>query len=301
MPYTIIGSDAQQYGPIGEEELRQWIAEGRLNAQSMAKTETDAAFRPLSSFPEIADALPPAAPRPTAPPTPAGPADWLARDYDLGIAECITRAWSLVKSNFWPVVGINLLVMLAIIVPNQIISLFTRSTTNEMIRERHVTVFGVFLILLTSILTTPIYMVLMAGLYKYFLKLIRGESATVADAFSGFGPSFGQLILLGLVQTVLVLIGYALCLLPGLYLNVAWFFAMPLVIDKRMGFWDAMELSRKVTNKHWFVVLGFLIVYGLLAGSGAIACCIGVFVTMPIGVAALMYAYESVFAETRAA
>jgi uncharacterized membrane protein len=301
MPYIIIGSDAQQYGPIGEEELRQWIAEGRLNAQSMAKMESDAAFRPLSAFPEIADALAPAPPRPTAPPRLAGPADWLARDYDLSIADCITRGWSLVKENFWPAVGVNLLVMLAIFVPNQIISLLTRSTTNEMIREHRVTALGVLLIILTSILATPIYMVLMAGLYKYFLKLIRGESATVADAFSGFGPSFGQLILLGLVQTVFVLIGYVFCLLPGLYLNVAWFFAMPLVIDKQMGFWEAMELSRKVTNKHWFVVLGFLIVYGLLAVSGLIACLIGILVTMPIGVAALMYGYESVFAETRAA
>jgi uncharacterized membrane protein len=233
------------------------------------------------------------------PPKLAGSATRLERDYDLDIADCIARAWGLVKKNFWAAVGVNLLVMLAIIVPNQIISLFTRPTTNEMFRLHQVSARGVSIVLAASILTAPIYIVLIAGLYKYFLNLIRGQSATVGDAFSGFGPSLGQLILLGLVQSVLVLIGYALCIIPGLYLNVAWLFAVPLVIDKRMGFWDAMELSRKMINKHWFVVFGFLIVYCLLALSGVIACCIGILVTIPIGIAALMYAYEGVFSETR--
>jgi hypothetical protein len=72
MSYTIIGSDAQYYGPITEEDVRRWIAEGRLNAQSMAKAESDAAFRPLSAFPEFTDAFPPETPQPVVPPELAG-------------------------------------------------------------------------------------------------------------------------------------------------------------------------------------------------------------------------------------
>lgn len=53
--YTIIGGDGKQYGPITAVDLRKWIAEGRLNAQSLAKAESDAEFRPLSTFPELAD------------------------------------------------------------------------------------------------------------------------------------------------------------------------------------------------------------------------------------------------------
>jgi hypothetical protein len=57
MSYTIIGGDGKQYGPITEADLRKWISEGRLNAQSLAKAESDAEFRPLSTFPELADVL----------------------------------------------------------------------------------------------------------------------------------------------------------------------------------------------------------------------------------------------------
>jgi hypothetical protein len=35
--------------------LRRWVAEGRLDAKSLAKAESDAEFRPLATFPEFAD------------------------------------------------------------------------------------------------------------------------------------------------------------------------------------------------------------------------------------------------------
>jgi O-antigen ligase len=59
MAYTIMGSNAQPSGPIAEEEVIRRIAQGRLNPQSMAKTESDPAYRPLSAFPEFADAFAP--------------------------------------------------------------------------------------------------------------------------------------------------------------------------------------------------------------------------------------------------
>ena len=32
--YKIIGADGNEYGPITTEQLRQWLAEGRVNAQT---------------------------------------------------------------------------------------------------------------------------------------------------------------------------------------------------------------------------------------------------------------------------
>jgi hypothetical protein len=60
--YTIIGGDGKEYGPITEADLRKWISEGRLNAQSLAKAESDAEFRTLATFPEFAAVLGTAAP-----------------------------------------------------------------------------------------------------------------------------------------------------------------------------------------------------------------------------------------------
>lgn len=55
--YVIIGGDGKEYGPISGAELRQWVSEERLSARSRVKAESDAEFRPLSTFPEFADLL----------------------------------------------------------------------------------------------------------------------------------------------------------------------------------------------------------------------------------------------------
>jgi len=293
--YKIIGGDQKEYGALSAQDLRKWIAEGRLNAQSLAKAEGDEEFRPLGGFPEFVDALAAAAAEPPSPPTPVVSSGPLEHDYDLDIGDCISRGWQLVKNNFWPVVGITALVMVITAAINQVFGLFTSPVINGIILQHRISPGGILVLLLVIVISGPIYTIFLAGLFKYYLKLIRGEGAGIGDAFSGFGPSIGQLILLNLVMNILTLIGYALCLVPGIYLAVAWFFSIPLVIDRRMNFWEALELSRKRVTKHWFLVFAFLLIYGLLSVSGLVACCIGIFVTMPIGLGALMYAYETIF------
>ena len=63
---------------------------------------------------------------------------------------------------------------------------------------------------------------------------------------------------------------------------------------------EAMEASREPVNKHWVLVFAFLPVYDLLGRAGRIGGCIGVFVTVPIGLGALMYGYEIIFTSAEA-
>src|SRR5471030_2639494 len=166
--YTIIGGDGKQYGPITGDDLRKWISEGRLNAQSLAKADSDAEFRTLATFPELADVFAPQAAMPDAPPSLAGSVDWLERDYELDIGDCISKGWELVKKNFWPVVGVNFLVFLIIMAFNQLTALFTRPIFNAMIQQHQFSAGGIAIVLLVAVLGAPVYMILMAGLNKYF-------------------------------------------------------------------------------------------------------------------------------------
>ena len=160
---------------------------------------------------------------------------------------------------------------------------------------RQVTARGVILIILTSFLSAPFQFLFTAGLFRYYLKLIRGQSPDLSDAFSGFTVAPGQLLMLCLVMTLLQWLGLCLCIFPGIYVSIAWVFSIPLVIDKRLDFWPAMELSRKVVSRHWFMVFGLMLVNGLVSFAGLAACCIGIFVSIPVGIVSLMYAYEDLF------
>ncbi|HTL18819.1 MAG TPA: GYF domain-containing protein [Patescibacteria group bacterium] len=298
--YKIIGADQKEYGPVSADQLRQWVSEGRVNGQTMVYSEGATEWKPLSAFPEFADVLQKAAP-PVLPVAGAGRSsslsieEILARDYDLDFGGCIARSWELIKQNFWLIIGVSFLIWLISFAINQLISLASRPAIMGMVQSRQVSATGLSIFLFSLMLSSPIYSVLTAGLMKFYLKLIRGEGATIADAFSGFSPVAGQLILLGLVTWILNLLGLALCILPGIYLSICWVFSMPLVIDRNLNFWDAMQLSRKVVSRHWFTMFGFVLVIGLLGACGIFACCLGLLVTMPIALGALLYAYEDLF------
>jgi hypothetical protein len=68
--YKIVGADQKEYGPITADQIRQWIAEGRANAQTLARLE-DGPWKPLSTFPEFTPELGSLPPPPlaSAPPT----------------------------------------------------------------------------------------------------------------------------------------------------------------------------------------------------------------------------------------
>jgi TM2 domain-containing membrane protein YozV len=73
--YRIIGIDGQQYGPITPEQIRRWLAENRVNSQTLAQVEGTQDWKPLIAFPEFSGEFktppslnPPAPPAATAHP-----------------------------------------------------------------------------------------------------------------------------------------------------------------------------------------------------------------------------------------
>lgn len=65
--YKIVGGDQREYGPATSDQVREWISSGRASGQTLASFESSA-WKPLSTFPEFADALRVASP----PPLPQG-------------------------------------------------------------------------------------------------------------------------------------------------------------------------------------------------------------------------------------
>jgi uncharacterized protein DUF4190/uncharacterized protein DUF4339 len=70
--YRIVGVDGREYGPVSGEQLRQWIAEGRANAQTQTYAEGATEWRPLGALPEFAGFFVPPTP-PTIRPPVSGP------------------------------------------------------------------------------------------------------------------------------------------------------------------------------------------------------------------------------------
>jgi uncharacterized membrane protein len=189
----------------------------------------------------------------------------IRRDFTIHAGDCIGRAWTTLTGDFWPIVGVSALMWI---------------------------ITGVCNLAWVGIILNG---ALVGGLYWYLLKHIRGQRPHMEDAFAGFSLAFVQLMLASIVSGILTGVGFLFCILPGIYLGVAWMFTFPLVIDKRLGFWEAMELSRRVITHRWWSMFWLLILTCLINVLGVLCCLVGVFITAPWGMLAIMYAYEDIF------
>jgi uncharacterized membrane protein len=98
-------------------------------------------------------------------------------------------------------------------------------------------------------------------------------------------------------MTVFMFVGIAAMVIVMMLVTITWIFSIPLVADKRMEFWPAMELSRKIVWKRPLPLLGFVIVMGLFSSLGLLLCVVGLAVTGPIAMSAMCSLYEDIFAE----
>lgn len=243
--FKIIGADGKEYGPVTAEQLRQWIAENRANAQTPVQAEGAARWQRLGELPEFAGALADRGAGAPPPPLEAAPdpealamrARASGRTVDL--AACLGRSWQLFKANFLLFIGASLLVILASLVTALAAGLIP---------------------FLGGLLAWAMAGVLEAGLYWLILKRARGEPAELTDAFGGFRRSFLDLALAAVLVQLLSLIGFVFCVLPWIYLSVAWKLTLPLIIDKRLAFWPGMEVSRRVVTRHWWSLFALVLV-----------------------------------------
>jgi hypothetical protein len=222
MKYFMIGGDKREYGPVDAELVRQWLRENRANGETLLRMEGETDWKPLRTFADF-EAEFAAAPTVIAAGTEIfeGP-----HDVPVRVGHSFARAWHLVGQHFGVVAAASLMVWMA----------FTAML--------YAPCFGVLAMLF--------YGPLFGGLYMLFLKLIREGEASPGDLFTLTRDSALPLMMTGLVSIILTEIGTICCCIPGLYLQIAWLFSLPLVADRGLGFWEALETSRRAATRHWF-------------------------------------------------
>lgn len=120
---------------------------------------------------------------------------------------------------------------------------------------------------------------LLAGIVIGVAAAIAGGVVTVVTFIVSFVPIVGQVVapLLGSVFAVCVI---ALTL-----------FVVPLITDRRLDFWAAIQLSIQTVTPRFVEYLGFAALIYLLNALGGVLCGIGALFTMPAAVGATSVAY----------
>ncbi|MFC1596028.1 hypothetical protein ACFL4D_01935 [Candidatus Margulisiibacteriota bacterium] len=125
-------------------------------------------------------------------------------------------------------------------------------------------------------------------------KIRNIEEIDIKNILTGF-TYFLPLMLSSIVIGILVLFGLMLLVLPGLIVSALYIYTIPLIVDQKLDFWQAMETSRKkvMEDAFGFIIFGILLMAMII--SGAMFLGVGLMVTMPIAVNTLTYAYIDIF------
>lgn len=305
MRYYIIGGDGMEYGPAPYTILRQWRSEGRLNESTRIRAESETSWEvlgevweslPVEEEPEVQAHL--AADAGAAVADKAFPVHGMTRPVPekLDPFYCLQRSFDLLRSNFYRLVAgtfLFTLLLFLIQLPDLYLSIKMDSgaedagnLSTEMMGIRSLSVF------LTSMLSILLGAPLMGGLYRFYLKHIRGESPAIREIFGGFQIHLLQLVLCGMVSGLLTAIGFFFFIAPGVYLMVSWVFSFAVIIDQDMNYWDAMETSRRMLMGNWWRMALLLLIGALISILGVLLLGVGIVLTQPILFGSIAYAYE---------
>lgn len=235
---------------------------------------------------------------PPPPPPPQGPGGYgpppRPGSFDVGAA--FSWAWDRFKQNAGPLV----LGVLVIVVVSGIINTLTSLPTIGAAPDSSATAediwayaganagWGIVGGIVSAVLVAPLTL----NLARMALGIADGRQADVGDMFK-FDLA-GPAIVLGLLTYLLTMVGLVLCVIPGLIFAFGAGFSTLILADTGRSPWESIKASFGVYKVNLGMALVAVLLGGLVAAVGVIACVIGVLVTAPIGLLFVTYAYRSI-------
>ena len=220
----------------------------------------------------------------------------------MDIAKCFKDAWGLFKLD-WASLTVAALVAAVIV---GIASAVVGLVAGGGVAAARVGAFGAgvgavagfFATLVLAVVAVAVYSWMLSVVIRMMLRRVRERRPADFADMAEFGE-LGTFMIAYLVLGVIVAICCALFIIPGLIVTTLWLYALPLIVDRRLGVGKAMGDSQAMsaapgyftTFITWFVgalVIG--IVVGILSIIPIVGLIIGL-VAVPFGVGYLMSMY----------
>lgn len=203
--------------------------------------------------------------------------------FTLGIEAVLTEAWALTA-------GHKLKLNMAVAIYS-VISIVVAVLVGGM---QALSADSVLLAIAGELVNAWVTLPIAMGLFAISLERASGGE-TLNDRLFAFYPWATRLLLAAVLMTLLIFVGYVLLIVPGIYLSVAYLFALPLLVQEQMGIVEALEASRKALTHCWFNVFGLLLALALINGLAAVPLGIGLVWSVPLTVVSIGLAYKKIF------
>jgi len=218
-------------------------------------------------------------------------------DYEFNVGDTMSEAWAKTKGAKGVINMAFFLYMVVYIVLAIGLEFFFSALGFPMSVEN----LGV--IMIKNVIITIFALPMGAGLFLLGARRsvdVPLSSTSIFNYFNKTLPLFATAILM----YFFIILGFIALVIPGIYLSLSYYMAMPLVVEKGLSPWQALEVSRKAVSKRWFAVLGLGMLVGMINLLGVLSLGIGMIWTLPMTLIAFGILYRNMFgleAETLAA
>lgn len=209
----------------------------------------------------------------------------IAGNYQFEIKEVLSEAWSKTNGSKLTFLVAYVIYVAILAVVGFVVSLVTVSFDK---------VGFDFFDFLRNWIPVIVGMPMAAGLVMLGLRRSAGVQTSPMIVLSYY-HLWIPILILTLFLDILVVVGLVLLVIPGIYLVVAYTMATPLLVDKGLAPWEAMETSRKALTHQWFKVFGLILILGLLNMATILTLGIGLFWTVPLTFISIGILYQRVF------
>ncbi|MET0378609.1 MAG: hypothetical protein ABW049_06395 [Spongiibacteraceae bacterium] len=215
----------------------------------------------------------------------------IAGDYQFSIGATLSEAWAKTKGAKTPILVACLIYFAILIGVSMVLGIVGGFGAASGAIDAGS---AIGLQVITQIVITAISMPMMAGVV--IIGIQRSVNAPIsAGTVLNYFPKILPLLLLSILMYLMIVIGFVLLIIPGIYLMISYYLATPLLVEKNLGAWQALEASRKATTKRWFAIFGLFLLLGLINFATVFTLFIGLIWTIPMSVIAFGILYRNIF------
>jgi uncharacterized membrane protein len=309
--------NGQQVGPVAIDHLRELARNGQVGATDLVWNPSMKDWTPAGQLAEIFTTTQPDADAPapdTSNPYAAPQSPWTAPDATPGlrlaeitpgsepidVGACVKRGFELTTRNFANIlligvvyIGISIAASILLGALDSALGIGQTRQTFDSGGDGAMSIFTQTSSAspLNAIVSNLLSIFLTLGLIRIGLNLVSGQPVSVSQLFSG-GRHMLRAIGASILYGAMLVVGFILLIVPGIYLALRFGQYMNAIVDRNMGIMESLSYSSSITTNNRLNLFLLALMAIAIALAGCLALVVGLIFAYPVIGLSWMVAYR---------